>query len=167
MTRKCRCQRALEYKATMMNEGMWLGFGGQAQWADDQNPPSPDPLATELLTPIGYRRAQIISMVSHEEDGPIYYLGQRYILVDDDTALANNELLLYVMTGVNYDELPNTMYRQLGMFRGLVPKPEYSALNSLLPNQVDSLGVLDIVDNIIPASRTDFQRDEYSYMIQF
>ncbi len=47
-------------------------------------------------------------------------------------------------------------------------KPEVDQdLEAALPEEVNNVGDLEILDNTMPNTRAEYQRDEYSYMIVF
>lgn len=168
LTIKNRHARAASYKEEMETAGMWFGFGKTTAWTDDTQPPAPQPSDTDIQEAIGYKKADMITFVKEDPNGSIYYLGDTYSAIEDTEAETNSSTLLYVRAVVNYDELPPSTYRQIGIFRGLTPTVEAgSSAKVLLPSQVQSKGTLDIIDNIMPSSRAQYQRDEYSYMIQF
>lgn len=167
LTLKARAIRAMEYKKVMEAQGMWFGFGRKSPWAVDEEPPAPRPDTKDIEEHIGFKKTDMITFVRQDDEGPIFYLGDNYTAITDDEAAATDCTLLYVRCTVNYTELPPTMYRQIGIFRGLQPVVSKADAKVLLPSDVASKGTLDIIDNLQPSSRAQYQRDEYSYMIQF
>lgn len=167
LTLRARANRAMEYKKVMEEQTMWFGFGRKTPWANDDEPPTPKPATEDIEEPIGYKKTDMITFVKQDDEGPIFYLGDNYSAISDEEAIATDSTLLYVRCTVNYTELPPTTYREIGIFRGLKPITAKIASKVLLPSEVEDRGTLDIIDNLQPSSRAQYQRDEYSYMIQF
>lgn len=159
---------AQAYKDSLETEGCWFGLGQTSAWpSGDTNPPEPDPEATSINEPIGYKKASLITFVKQDPSGTITYLGEKYLAIEDEQAETENCVLLLIRAVIEYDELPATTTRQLGIFCGLTPSTGNESKEALLPAEVQDVGRLDVLDNTIPNTRAEYQRDEYTYMIQF
>lgn len=78
---------------------------------------------------------------------------------------------VYVEGYLNYDEFPLVTYRQIGLCTNVLPNTldvmrsaEYAAGGE---NEYTSLGVLEILDNRVPATRDVNQRELISMIIEF
>jgi len=168
LTRLARHANAMFYKERANNEGLWMGLGRTSAWPNDLVPPIPDPSKTVIEQPIGYKKASEVTFVKQDPAGTIEYLGERYTAIDDIEARSLRSTLIYLKFVVEYTELPATTTRQIGIFRGLGLKPEVDPnLQAALPEEVNNVGDLEILDNTMPNTRAEYQRDEYSYMIVF
>lgn len=164
-TLKMRHEGAKRYKDVALSQGIWLGLGRTAAWPDENNPPAPSNTATTIETPIGYKKFSQITFVKQDADGDITYLGNKYTAIDDTEAATLNSVLLYLKAIVEYTELPPATTRQMGVFRNL--QHNQGEAVAVLPAQVTSVGLLEIIDNTVPNTRAEYQRDEYSYMLNY
>lgn len=168
-TLKMRHANAKQYKDLIDKEGLWFALGRTSPWIDENKPPDPDNTASSVEEVIGYKKAALVTFVRKDPDaGTIIYLGERYTPITDADAASENAILILIKALIEYTELPATTTRQLGIFHGLQRAASVSAdAVALTPSQVSDPGVLDIIDNTIPNTRAEYQRDEYSYMLQF
>lgn len=78
---------------------------------------------------------------------------------------------VYVETYLNYDEFPLVTYRQLGLSTGVAPNTANTLLAAAYsPTSVDqftSLGILEVLDNRMPATRDINQREQLSLILEF
>ena len=78
---------------------------------------------------------------------------------------------VYVDCYLNYDEFPLVTYRQLGLCTGVLPNTP-DVLRSAAyaiggSNEYTSLGILEVLDNRVPATRNVSQRELLSLIIEF
>ena len=126
----------------------------QTPWSDELSPPS-ESVDTVMLDEIGgLQKAEVVSLCKVDPNGEIEFRGQRYSLVSDSDAYANDARYLYCKTVLRFDTFPLVMFRQYGILVGVIPASGYEDRNILLPDQVSSYGVLVGYVNIPPIVRT-------------
>lgn len=86
-------------------------------------------------------------------------------------ALVEGARYVYVDCYLNYDEFPIVTYRQIGLCTGVTPNTvdvmrsaEYAIGGTA---EYTSLGVLEVLDNRVPATRDANQRELLSLIIEF
>lgn len=86
-------------------------------------------------------------------------------------ALVEGAKYVYVDCYLNYDEFPLVTYRQIGLCTGVTPNTENvlkSAAYSIGgKNEYTSLGILEVLDNRVPATRDISQREQLSLIVEF
>ena len=86
-------------------------------------------------------------------------------------ALVEGAKYVYVDCYLNYDEFPLVTYRQIGLCTLVTPESENvlkSAAYSIGGNdEYTSLGILEVLDNRIPAARDISQRELLSLIVEF
>lgn len=167
LTLPVRHAYAADYKSQLETKGCWMCLGRTTPWENEEEPPVPSPTATAVEEPTGYKKVSMVSFVQKDPAGTIIYLGEKYKKLTDEEAEAASCILICVKGVFEYDELPAVTTRQLGIFCGLTPATGHETDIALTPSEVASTGRLDVIDNTIPNTRADYQRDEYTYMIQF
>lgn len=86
-------------------------------------------------------------------------------------ALVEGAKYVYVDCYLNYDEFPLVTYRQIGLCTGVTPDGE-SVMKSAVysiggKDEYSSLGVLEVLDNRVPATRDISQRELLSLIVEF
>lgn len=170
MTISSRHARAIGYKAQMSEAGIWLALGRSlTPWPEESNPPVPNPLASDIEEVMGFKAVDNITFVRQNPGGQIFYLGDHYEPISDSQAALYLSTLLYVRFVIPVNFMVGT-YRQVGIYRGLIPSESVSGGSpypTLTSQQVLSRGSLDIYENFSPTTRNNHQQDEYSFMLQF
>ena len=86
-------------------------------------------------------------------------------------ALVEGAKYVYVECYLNYDEFPIVTYRQVGLCTGVTPNTEDTLISAgiggRVSNEYTSLGVLEILDNRVPNTRDENQRELLSLIIEF
>ena len=143
---------------------MWVGIGRTTPWDDENAPPVPDPTATEVEEIVGYKVYSEKYMVKEDPNGELIFNGKHYKIVSDpDTELPN---LLYIRFDLEPTDLPIVDYRQFGLFFGLTALPGYASNTSLLPDEVDSTGMLMAIDNRKVIHRSEDSREVIKFLLR-
>jgi hypothetical protein len=117
--------------------------------------------------PIGFKAIEQRYMVVPDVSGTIDYRGQRWAIVSPTDAFDLGARYVYVQAVLRYDELPLTDFRQIGLFSGLTRKVGVSNVDqSLLPNQVETTGALELIDNRQVITRNVNQKETISFIIE-
>lgn len=150
------------------NPEVFFGIGRTGAWTDEASPPTPAGTETTLDTPIGYKKASTYKLVVLDNtNGTIEYRGSKYREITSETAIAEGCTLIYLYTKINDTDLPLVQYRQVGIFTELVRTSGAAGLSVLLPAQVQSVGILNAIDNRKVTTRQTDQYEELSILLQF
>lgn len=145
---------AKQFKNDLPN--LWYAMARTAPWADEEIPPAEDMYTTTLDQIVGFKKFETAQLVvplnqqsdGHQTDDTVFsYKGSDWQLVDDDDAIKEGARYVYLETTVNPDDLPSAVYRQVGVYRGLVPQPTASDKIVLKPTEVKDMGMLVGYDN--------------------
>jgi hypothetical protein len=170
-TNKFGVSRAVEF----FNKAIYFGIGKTSPWTDENNPPAPTPTTT-LSEVIGYRKADKVYLVvphdgSSVPDGTIvidYSGGTQWKVVNELQAYDEGSSYIYIETSILPTDFPTGDYRQVGVFTGLMREAGVDAGKfHLLPSEVQSSGVLEIVDNREKSTRNSNTKEFLSYIIKF
>ncbi len=147
---------------------LWICLGKQTAWQAsdygnvqvpsdmDNNPPAPDPTATSILEPIGYKKIAAMYFVTPYINGQTVPQGQQVINYGSSQWLTVDSSLAYeqVLTNVEWDidilgtDFSASPYRQIGLYSGLeMANGVDSNLELLTPSQVSNPGYLEMIDN--------------------
>jgi len=134
---------------------LWYVMARPTPWDDEEIPPAENMETTALDTPIGYKKfeqAQLIVPLNNVSGttplgNEIIYKGQQWQIVPDSEAFEKGARWVYLTVTIQLDDLPYSMFRQIGVIKGLQPNPSFIQYDSLAPNQVDDAGVLLAYDN--------------------
>lgn len=157
--------RALDFRN---KESLFIGIGKTTAWEDENSPP--DPLNTDtLVDPVGYKQVESIFMVVPDPNGTLSYKDSRWRIVPEEEAIAQGARWVYLSVYVAYEELPtNISYRQVGAYTNLTRKEGVpSGKYALLPSEVESVGLLEVLDNRKPIYREPDQREQLIIIIEF
>lgn len=164
-TAKSRHLRAKNWKDTTGT--LFIGIGKSSAWSNDNAPPTPDVNSTGIVEAIGYKQVDVKEFVVQDPSGNIEYLGQTWKILSAEDAATQNSRWIYVKAQINYTELPTTTYRQIGIFSGLQKQSSASGKSALLPAEVANVGVLEVIDNTTPNTRSVNQKDTICYILEF
>lgn len=116
---------------------------------------------------VGFKKCSQVNLVVPDVNGTIAYRDQNWRIVDPADALSQGARWVYVATSFIYDELPvNVTYRQLGVFSGLQRAEGVStSQGTLLPNQVASVGTVEVLENRSPTTRDISQQATIRFII--
>lgn len=157
--------RALEFYRL---NSIFFALAKQTPWEDPDN--IPDPLSdSQLDNPWGFKRVESrYLVVPDNESGTIVYKGSKWRVVSEETAYAEKCRWVYISSFIYYDELPMKTYHQVGVLTGLqlndgVPPGKVN----VLPEDVKSLGTLEILDFRPGISRSPDMREQIGQIIEF
>ena len=144
---------AISFKQDLPN--LWYVMARPKPWDDEEIPPAEHMETTSLDEPIGFKRfekAQLVVPVENVEGttplgNEIVYKGRQWQLVPDSEAMEKGARWVYLTVSIEPEDLPYSMFRQIGVIKGLKPNPSFISRNALAPNQVDDTGVLLAYDN--------------------
>jgi hypothetical protein len=161
-----RAHRALLFK---QNVTLWIGIGRTTEWSNEALAPDPDPTATTITEPIVYIKASLVSLcvpVSSDED--FIHLGTKYQYIIDDDAIINNARFLYITASFDPSAgQPYGNFRQVGVFSDLVPADGYESESWLEPTHVDSIGILEYLDNDTVTTMAQNRKEQVEIIIEF
>lgn len=150
---------------------VYFGIGRTTPWDGEDEPefsaPLPSVDATELDELIGLKKVDMKSLVVPDEDGTIVYRDRTWRRISAEEAIQLGAHWVYIEASILYDELPASAYRQIGVFSRVQPKPSISSTSILLPNEIESTGVLEILDQRKVVTRNIDSRDTFSMIIEF
>lgn len=134
----------------------------------DLNPPVPKNTDV-LIEPLGYKRVEFKSLVVPDNNGSLLYRNEHWSSVTEADAVTKGARWVYLEAELNYDELPTTeAYRQVGIYTGLTPISTISPNQYvLLPNQVKTLGMLEVLDDRKPVYRDNDVREILKIILEF
>lgn len=146
---------------------LYFALGHPDPWASENSPILPT-VSTLLEDPIGYKKVYEKYLVYPAVNGTINYKSQSWRVVGYDEALRLGAKWVYLSAVIEYDELPLTTYRQIGIYSGLVKASSVpEGKTNLLPSEVANPGILEIIDNRKPTYRELDRREMISTIIEF
>lgn len=132
---------------------MWYAIGRTTPWSNEEVPPQEVETTTNIDSIIGFKKVTVAHLVRKMEDNEttdsntIEYKSQRWQIIADADALSKGARYLYTETTFDVNELPSGMYRQVGVYYGLVKNDTSSTKVALRPNEVKDVGILLHYDN--------------------
>ena len=146
----------------------WPGEIEAAQLKTDYLVPLPSIEATSLDELIGMKRVTTKALVVRDEDGTIIYRDSTWRRVTPEEASRLKSHWVYIETSIYYDELPNTDYREIGVFSRVKLKDGISPLKHvILPEELEDTGVLEVLDYRKVVTRNEDSKDTFSMIIEF
>lgn len=172
---KGHVSRALDF---YNKNDLYIGIGKTTEWGDknDQgNEIAPIPVNTdELLEVAGYKKVESKFLVRPAKDdevnlAEIVYQGKKWKIISYNDALSEGARWVYISTYLSYSDFPiDLVYRQISTFSGLKPKDGVeSGKFVLFPEEVESPGIPEMLDNRTPVYREADQREKLSVIIEF
>ena len=182
LTMKGHVSRALDF---LNKDSIYAAIGKSTKWAQgdckelegdgfdptkdyDLYPPAPS-INDNMIDIIGFKKIEIRSMVIQDDEGSIEYRGTRWRSLGVEEAIEVGSRWVYISTVLTYNELPvSAPYRQVGIYTGLktlesVPDGKYA----LLPEDVEDVGLLEILDNRKPVYRDYDVRELIKIILEF
>ena len=148
-------------------DSIWVGIGKTTAWADENNPPAPDPSTTEISEVVGYKKVlDKYLVVEDPTNGTIDFGSTKYRPVNESDYFTEKPHFLYLKFEIIGDELPLVTYRQIGIVFDLVPDTGYEAYTVLTSDQVSDTGYLLTLDNRTPVTRYSDTKDVFEYIIR-
>lgn len=143
---------------------VYLAIGRTTAWPNESEPPTPTGQETVIDEVIGYKPAAL-SLVKPDGGGAISWGGQTWTEVQPEDAVDENAQYVWVHATIEYDELPLTTFRQVGLYTGLT-KAGGAGSGALLPGEVTDPGVLEAIDNREPEPRYIDKRNQIGFVIR-
>lgn len=146
----------------------WPGELEAAQLKTDYTVPLPSVEATTLDELIGMKRVSTKSLVVPDEDGTVIYRDKVWRRITPEEAVQKRAHWVYIEASIYYDELPDTNYRQIGVFSRVKLKDGVSQLKSvILPEEIEDTGILEILDCRKVVTRNEDTKDTFSMIVEF
>lgn len=171
--------RAMDFRD---KESKFIGIGKSTPWSREdigeeydssrdyeQYPPVPRN-TDSLKEIIGYKRVEFCSLVAPDDAaGTLEYRGTKWRIVSDSEAVEMGARWVYISTELTYNELPITdPYRQVGVYTGLkLAEGVNPAKYAVLPEEVESNGLLEVIDNRKPIYRDADVKEKIKIILEF
>lgn len=151
---------------------VYFGIGRTSPWDGETekgfSAPLPSTSATELTELIGLKRCTTKSIVYPDPEGTVVYRDQTWRKVSPEQAIELGAHWVYIEASIDYDELPAVGYRQIGVFSRVTLKDGVSPTKAvLLPEDIKSTGILEVLDQRKVVTRNEDSRDTFSMIIEF
>jgi len=154
-------------KAQAAATNVWGAIGRTAAWPNELDPPAEVVGTVAIDTPIGYKKILTKQLVVQDAGGAIQFKNQNYTLVDPADAFDQNVVRVFLEFSFDYDEVPLSSFRQIGIYSGLVPTAGNELALVLLPSQVANAGGLIYYDNRLKEDRFIDKKNILRRIIQF
>lgn len=151
---------------------VYFGLGKITPWEGESEPdfsaPLPSVEARELDELIGMKRVDVKSLVYPDDEGTVIYRDQTWRKISTEEAIKLGAHWVYIEASVMYDELPATAYRQIGVFsRVQLNEGVPESKSVLLPEDIKSVGILEVFDQRKVVTRNEDSKDTFSMIIEF
>ena len=151
---------------------VYFGLGKQTPWEGENDPdfsaPLPNVETKQLDELIGMKKVDVKSLVYPDDEGTLIYRDRTWRKVSATEAIKLGAHWAYIEASIQYDELPASAYRQIGVFSRvslMSGVPESKTL--LLPSDIKDQGILEILDQRKVVTRNEDSRDTFSMIIEF
>lgn len=154
-------------------QNVYFALGKQTPWAENEHDPDfsaplPSVEAKNLEELIGMKRVDVKSLVVPDDSGTIVYRDQTWRKISPEEAIELGAHWVYIEVQIYYEDLPAVEYRQIGVFSRTVPKEGVSLEKKiLLPEDIESVGILEVLDQRKVVTRNEDSRDTFSMIIEF
>lgn len=151
---------------------VYFALGRTSPWDGeseaDFSAPLPSVDARELDELIGMKRVDVKSIVVPDDEGSIVYRDQLWRKISTEEAIKLGAHWVYIEASILYEELPAVAYRQIGVFSRLTTKEGVEPHKSiLLPEDIENVGILEILDQRKVVTRNEDSKDTFSMIIEF
>lgn len=167
ITNAAHCARAI---ALVETGDLYFGIGRTEPWEGEDIegfiPPEPDLDATTLDNLVGLKKAERVSLVIPSEDGDIEYSNIKFKTLNLEQALKLKSRWVLVETSIFFEELPPVSYRQIGLYSMVKPKPGFESKRVLLPEEIEDVGILEVLNNRKVVTRQSDTKDRYFMVIE-
>lgn len=161
------CSRAL---ALANSNNMFFAIGREEPWENEDVegfiPPAPDIEATTLDGIIGMKKADRVTMVVPDENGDIEYASIKFRTISNEEAFELKSRWVLIEVRIYFEELPPTEYRQIGVFSNVRPTEGNELKQVLLPEEIENVGILEVLNNRKVVTRQSDTRDHYFMVIE-
>lgn len=167
ITNAAHCARAL----SLYESGdLYFAIGRTIPWEGEEKegfvPPAPNLDATTLDQLVGMKKAERVAMVAPDPNGAIEYANIKFKTLTQDQALAEKARWILVETRIAFDDLPPISYRQIGVFSRVRPKEGFEGKQILMPEEIQDVGILEILNNRKVVTRQSDTKDRYFMIIE-
>lgn len=167
LTNASHCARAL----SLVEQGsVYFGIGRTTPWTGENDPdfipPEPDVEAVTLENLVGLKKAERVVMVIPDDDGDIEYATMKFKTISNEEALQRKSRWVLIEATIRFDELPPVAYRQIGIFSRVTPTIGNEQKLVLMPNEIQNIGILEVLDNRKVVTRQSDTRDTYFMIIE-
>lgn len=146
----------------------WPGELEAAQLKMDYSVPLPSIDATNLDELIGMKKVNTKSLVVPDPDGTVIYRDKVWRRITPEDAIRLQSHWVYIEASIYYDELPDTNYREIGVYSRVKLKDGVSPLKAvILPEEIEDTGVLEIIDYRKVVTRNEDTKDTFSMIVEF
>lgn len=146
----------------------WPGETEAAEANEEFSAPLPNVDALTVDSLIGMKKVDVKALVVPDEEGTVVYRDRVWRKISAEEAIQKQAHWVYLEASIYYDELPATAYRQIGVYSMVQLKEGVPANQSvLLPEHIESQGILEILDNRKVVTRNEDSRDTFSIIIEF
>lgn len=155
---------------------VYLGLGKTSPWegeteaavaGEEFSAPLPSVDTTELTELIGLKKVDVKSLVYPDDEGTIVYRTQTWRKVSEDEAISLGAHWVYLEVSILYEEFPAVAYRQIGIFSRVELNNNTENSSVLLPADIKSTGILEILDQRKVVTRNEDSKDTFSLIIEF
>lgn len=160
---------AIAYQFDTTGTGLWMAMGRTDAWPDEQLPPAEVDSASNIDQIIGYKKILTKLLVTPDPNGAIAFTDQNFRVISASEADALGANYVYLEVVFDGDELPLTTFRQVGMYRNLIPTPGFENNIVVRPDlgQVQASGRLMWYENRIPEDRASDRQNIVRRVFQF
>lgn len=146
----------------------WPGELEAAALKTDYSVPLPSIEATTVDELIGMKRVSTKSLVTPDQDGTVIYRDKVWRRITPEEAIRLKAHWVYLEASIYYDELPDTNYRQIGVYSRVQIKDGIAPLKQvILPEEIEDTGILEILDCRKVVTRNEDSKDTFSMIIEF
>lgn len=153
---------------------IYFAIGKPTPWPGDESapdfiPPEPDMNAITLEELIGMKKTSRVMLVQPDDAGEIVYQDSSWTGVTEEQAIANNARWVMVETTIYYTDFAVNQYRQIGIYSGVVTVPGVDPALKLvlLPEDIQTTGSLEVLDNRHVVTRQTDTKDVFRMIIEF
>lgn len=153
----------------MEQDDVYIALGKSTPWENEAQPPIPD-INEPLVDLVVMKKVETkILVVLDDENGTIQYFDHKYSPVAPEDAIAKGARWVYCMSYFSYSEAPvSVSYRQVALQTGVRRKSSVpSAQYVLLPNEIEEMGITEIIDQIEPIYRRADKREKVGIIAEF
>ena len=153
-------------------DSVYFALGKTSPWdgetEENFSVPLPSVTATTLEELIGMKRVEIKSLVYPDEEGTVVYRDRTWRKISSEEAIELGAHWVYIESSILYDDFPETAYRQIGVFSRVELNDDVPVTqNVLLPENIKSTGILEILDQRKVVTRNEDSKDTFSMIIEF
>lgn len=161
------CSRAL---ALANSKNMFFAIGREEPWDNEDVegfvPPAPDINAETLDGIIGMKKADRVVMVIPDEEGEIEYATIKFKTISNEEAFKLKARWVLIETKIHFEDLPPKPYRQIGVFSNVTPTEGNEQKQILLPEEIEDVGILEVLNNRKVVTRQSDTNDHYFMIVE-